>query len=79
MRQFAERTAVNTPIQGSAADLIKLAMINVNRALHEKKMQTTMLLSVHDEMIFEVPPEELDQAKPWFASRWKGCGNWRFH
>ncbi len=63
VRQFAERTAINTPIQGSAADLIKLAMIHVSRALHEKKMQTTMLLSVHDEMIFEVPPEEIDAAQ----------------
>jgi len=63
VRQFAERTAVNTPIQGSAADLIKLAMINVSRALHENGLQTAMLLSVHDEIIFEVPPEELDRAK----------------
>jgi DNA polymerase-1 len=63
VRQFAERTAINTPIQGSAADLIKLAMINVDRALRQKHMQTAMLLSVHDEMIFEVPPEELDDAK----------------
>jgi DNA polymerase-1 len=63
VRQFAERTAVNTPIQGTAADLIKLAMIHVDRALREKRMQTAMLLSVHDEMIFEVPPEELDDAR----------------
>ena len=63
VRQFAERTAVNTPIQGSAADLIKLAMINVSRALRQKGMQAAMLLSVHDEMIFEVPPDELDEAK----------------
>ena len=63
VRQFAERTAVNTPIQGTAADLIKLAMINVDRSLREKRMQTAMLLSVHDEMIFEVPPEELADAK----------------
>jgi DNA polymerase-1 len=63
VRQFAERIAVNTPIQGSAADLIKLAMINVSRALHANGLQTAMLLSVHDEIIFEVPPDELDQAK----------------
>ena len=63
VRQFAERTAVNTPIQGSAADLIKLAMIHVDRALNKNRMQTAMLLSVHDEMIFEVPPDELDEAK----------------
>ena len=62
VRQFAERTAINTPIQGTAADLIKLAMINVDRALRKKRMKTTMLLSVHDEMIFEVPPDEMDDA-----------------
>ena len=63
VRQFAERTAINTPIQGTAADLIKLAMINVARALRTKRMQTAMLLSVHDEIIFEVPPDELGDAK----------------
>ncbi|WP_331457535.1 DNA polymerase I [Desulfosarcina ovata] len=63
VRQFAERTAINTPIQGTAADLIKLAMIRVDRALRKDRMQTAMLLSVHDEMIFEVPPGELEAAK----------------
>ena len=63
VRQFAERTAVNTPIQGSAADLIKLAMINVDRALRGEGLQTAMLLSVHDEIIFEVPPEEHTRAE----------------
>ena len=72
VRQFAERTAINTPIQGSAADLIKLAMIHVHQALHEKKMRTTMLLSVHDEMIFEVPPEELDDAKALVREKMEG-------
>jgi DNA polymerase-1 len=62
VRQFAERTAINTPIQGTAADLIKLAMIDVDRTLRKKRMKTTMLLSVHDEIIFEVPPEEIDDA-----------------
>ncbi|MCP3953275.1 MAG: DNA polymerase I [Desulfobacterales bacterium] len=62
VRQFAERTAVNTPIQGTAADLIKLAMINVDAALAREKMQTTLLLSVHDEIVFESPPEELTAA-----------------
>ncbi|MGD9285407.1 MAG: DNA polymerase I, partial [Desulfobacterales bacterium] len=60
VRQAAERTAINTPIQGSAADLIKLAMINVANAIREKKLQSAMLLSVHDELIFEVHPNELD-------------------
>jgi DNA polymerase-1 len=59
IRQAAERTAINTPIQGSAADLIKLAMIQVNQALREKKMESAMLLTVHDELVFEVPSDEL--------------------
>ena len=62
-RQMAERIAVNTPIQGTAADLIKLAMIRVQEALDEKKMKTRMLLTVHDELVFEVPPEEKEAAE----------------
>jgi len=61
-RRFAERTAINTPIQGTAADLIKVAMIQVNRAIKTHKLKATMLLSVHDEIIFEAPPEEVDAA-----------------
>ena len=57
---FAERTAINTPIQGSAADLIKVAMIKVDEALVEKKLASAMLLTVHDELVFEVPPDELE-------------------
>ena len=60
VRQAAERTAVNTPIQGSAADLIKLAMIKVDGAIRDRKLESAMLLSVHDELVFEVPPHELD-------------------
>ena len=60
IRQAAERTAINTPIQGSAADLIKIAMIRVNRALEEQRLQSAMLLTVHDELVFEVPPTELE-------------------
>ena len=60
VRQFAERTAVNTPIQGSAADLIKLAMIAVDRQLREASHQAVMLLSVHDEIVLEVPPSEIE-------------------
>lgn len=63
LRQFAERMAVNTPIQGSAADLIKLAMIRLDGAMTSKGLKSAMLLSVHDEIILEVPPEELDQVK----------------
>jgi DNA polymerase-1 len=61
IRQAAERTAINTPIQGSAADLIKVAMIQVNQALNEKKLKSAMLLTVHDELVFEVPPDELKE------------------
>jgi DNA polymerase-1 len=60
VRQFAERTAVNTPIQGTAADLIKLAMIRAHRALREQALKAGMLLTVHDELVFEAPPEEVD-------------------
>ncbi|MCP3874825.1 MAG: DNA polymerase I [Desulfobacteraceae bacterium] len=61
IRNFAQRAAVNTPIQGSAADLIKLAMIKMDAALKENKLTSKMLLSVHDEIIFETPFEEKDQ------------------
>ncbi|WP_285765631.1 DNA polymerase I [Peribacillus sp. SI8-4] len=63
IRSFAERTAMNTPIQGSAADIIKLAMINMNKRLIEEGLKTRMLLQVHDELIFEAPPEELEILK----------------
>jgi DNA polymerase-1 len=59
IRQAAERTAINTPIQGSAADLIKVAMIQVSKALKEKDFKSAMLLTVHDELVFEVPSDEL--------------------
>jgi len=57
-RSFAERTAVNTPLQGTAADLIKLAMIRIARLLEKEKMQSRMLLQVHDELVFEAPLSE---------------------
>lgn len=59
-REFAERTAVNTPLQGTAADLIKLAMIRIHHALIRENLKSKMLLQVHDELVFEVPPEEID-------------------
>ncbi len=63
LRGFAERTAMNTPIQGSAADIIKLAMISMSERLKEEKLQAKLLLQVHDELIFEAPPEEIERLK----------------
>jgi DNA polymerase-1 len=60
MRGFAERTAVNTPLQGTAADLIKLAMISIDSEVRAAKLQSRMLLQVHDELLFEVPESEID-------------------
>jgi DNA polymerase-1 len=58
MKEFAERTAVNTPVQGSAADLIKIAMINISRDIKNKNLKSKMILQVHDELVFEIPEAE---------------------
>ncbi|GAB3065109.1 DNA polymerase I [Virgibacillus ainsalahensis] len=63
LRSFAERTAMNTPIQGSAADIIKKAMIDLHEKLKEEKLEARILLQVHDELILEAPKEELDKLK----------------
>src|SRR5690554_150698 len=64
VRSAAERNAVNAPIQGSAADIIKIAMINIYNRLQQEKMQTKMLLQVHDELVFDVPKSELELLQP---------------
>jgi DNA polymerase-1 len=63
-RGFAERTAINTPLQGTAADLIKLAMIAIDHKLTAQKLRTRMVLQVHDELLFEVPKDEEDAIVP---------------
>jgi DNA polymerase-1 len=60
LRNFAERTALNSPLQGTAADFIKLAMISIDRRLAEENLQAKMILQVHDELVFEVPTNELE-------------------
>ncbi len=63
MRGFAERTAVNTPLQGTAADLIKLAMIAIDRAISTRRLRSRMTLQVHDELLFDVIPEEAEELR----------------
>ena len=61
VRGYAERNAINAPIQGSAADIIKLAMIHIQQRLDAEQMHSKMILQVHDELNFSVPPEEKDR------------------
>ncbi len=73
IRGFGERVAANSPIQGTAADLIKLAMIDIHRALLERESSARMILQVHDELLFEVPPAELDDVKALVRSEMEGA------
>jgi DNA polymerase-1 len=72
-RNRAEREAMNTPVQGTAADLMKLAMIKVHARLQREKMQTRMLLTVHDELVFEAPEEEVEQAREVVRTEMEGA------
>jgi DNA polymerase-1 len=71
VRGFAERNAINAPIQGSAADMIKIAMINIHNDLQKKKLKSKMLLQVHDELVFDVLKEEVDEMKSLVEHRMK--------
>ena len=62
LRQFGERAAMNMPLQGSSADIIKIAMINVYNALKNNNMQTKLILQVHDELVLEAPLDEAEKA-----------------
>ncbi|MBK0379796.1 DNA polymerase I [Mucilaginibacter segetis] len=64
VRGFAERNAINAPIQGSAADMIKIAMINIHRELKAQNLDTRMTMQVHDELVFDVPNHEIEKVKP---------------
>jgi len=72
-QQQAERIAINTPVQGSAADLIKIAMINIHRSMKKMKMKSLMTLQVHDELVFEVPANELDVMKKLVKEEMEGA------
>ncbi|RYF21602.1 MAG: DNA polymerase I, partial [Flavobacteriales bacterium] len=71
VRGYAERNAINAPIQGSAADMIKIAMINIHRDMKEQKLQSKMTMQVHDELVFDVVKGEKEQVKEIITHRMK--------
>jgi DNA polymerase I len=73
VRGFAERNAINAPIQGSAADMIKIAMINIHNDFRERKLRSKMLLQVHDELVFDAHKDELDIIRPIIEERMKNA------
>jgi DNA polymerase-1 len=74
-RGFAERTAVNTPLQGTAADLIKLAMIHIDAEIMRRKLRSQMTLQVHDELLFDVVPEEADEMQALVKEQMESAAN----
>ncbi len=72
VRQFGERVAMNAPIQGTAADIIKIAMINIQKELEEKKFESKLLLQVHDELVIETKMEELEEVKELLVRNMEG-------
>ncbi len=73
VRGFAERNAINSPVQGSAADLIKLAMIDIHREFKKQKLKSKMTLQVHDELVFDAHRDEVEQIKPIIAEKMKNA------
>jgi len=71
VRSFAERNAINSPIQGSAADMIKLAMIKIHVAMQKEKLKSRMILQVHDELVFDVLKDEVETLKPLIVENMK--------
>jgi DNA polymerase-1 len=72
LRAYGERNAQNSPLQGSAADLIKLAMIRIHQAIKDQRLTSRMLLQVHDELVFEVPPPEIEPMKELVCEHMEG-------
>ncbi|MEL6923854.1 MAG: DNA polymerase, partial [Bacteroidota bacterium] len=73
IRSNAERIAINTPVQGSAADMIKIAMVNIHKAMQEKNMKSKMILQVHDELVFDAHRSELEALKPLIEDKMKNA------
>ena len=76
-REFGKRVAMNTPIQGSAADIIKVAMININNYLKENNYKSKMILQIHDELVFDVVEEEKDKLIPVLTNMMEEASNLR--
>ena len=72
-RQAAERTAINAPMQGTAADIIKLAMINVHNWLESSDLTSKIIMQVHDELVLEVPESEMDEVKKGLSELMEGA------